>query len=293
MTRRVLAVVLMLTLATGGIPILAAPGDGPEQRIVAPAQFSLRDAERVMRDRGWTPTGRSVTFDLSGDVPMPALGPILAPVMTLAQTGRWKWSGSSCYWAANDSGPHQCDPNAKPKPTGRYKWSGIACYWDANDSGPNQCNPALAPNPNAVLNDNAIVGTWTAWDDGNPYTWEGTIVITGPMLDRLEVMQQVDFRDYANPVVLWTSEVRYLDTFYATGRTCPTCPKTGQARAVKRYPFWKEYYKCAATGCAISAILAFLPFVGAAAFFTGCTAQLLTCMSGRLWEWDTMPPELQ
>ena len=33
-------------------------------------------------------------------------------------TGRWKWSGTSCYWDANDSGPDQCDPNAPP--TGRW-----------------------------------------------------------------------------------------------------------------------------------------------------------------------------
>jgi hypothetical protein len=29
-------------------------------------------------------------------------------------TGRWKWSGTACYWDANDNGPDQCDPNNPP-----------------------------------------------------------------------------------------------------------------------------------------------------------------------------------
>jgi hypothetical protein len=57
-----------------------------------------------------------------------------------AEAGRWKWSGTTCYWDEYDSGPNQCDPNAPP-PTGRYKTDGWSCWFDANDSGPNQCDP--------------------------------------------------------------------------------------------------------------------------------------------------------
>lgn len=32
-----------------------------------------------------------------------------------------------------------------PYPSGRFKWSGTTCYWEPNDSGPNQCTPAPVP----------------------------------------------------------------------------------------------------------------------------------------------------
>jgi hypothetical protein len=33
--------------------------------------------------------------------------------------------------------PDQCDVG--PPHSGRYKWSGSSCYWEPKDSGPNQC----------------------------------------------------------------------------------------------------------------------------------------------------------
>jgi len=78
--------------------------------------------------------------------------------------GRYKKSGTTCAWDANDSGPNQCEPQTpgrfkhgannacvwdatesgpdqcKP-PAGRWKKDGSSCVWDAKDSGPNQCNP--------------------------------------------------------------------------------------------------------------------------------------------------------
>jgi hypothetical protein len=66
-----------------------------------------------------------------------------------AATGRWKWSGSECYWDADDSGPDQCDPNAPP--TGRWKWSSNACYFDPNDTGPDQCEEGQVPHGDMEL----------------------------------------------------------------------------------------------------------------------------------------------
>jgi hypothetical protein len=42
---------------------------------------------------------------------------IVAIQVSANTTGRWKWSGTACYWDANDTGPDQCDPNNPPSPT--------------------------------------------------------------------------------------------------------------------------------------------------------------------------------
>jgi hypothetical protein len=297
--RAVVAIALMLAVASyGTAPLFAeavkAAKGGTESDLLTQAAQA----------HGWKPTGRSITIPVSPSgfndeeqftgprpfAPVKSAPPVL--ISLAGQTGRWKWGGNTCYWEPNDSGPNQCREGETKG--GRWKIQGYGmCVWDPNDSGPNQCdpnNPPPPPSPNFSLNDNQVRGTWTAWDDGNPWTWEGTIVLKGPTGDYLAVTQQVDFSNNYDPVVLWTNEVQFITS---SAHTCepPSCQPTGEkSRRVKRYPFWQHYYKCSWGLCAISALISWMPFGGAAFFIRACTGALLSCMPGRLWEWDDKPP---
>jgi hypothetical protein len=292
--RRMIAIAVMLSVASyGTAPLIAEAANTVK---VGEETDLLTQAARA---HGWKPTGQLITMPVSPSGfndeeqftgPRPFM-PIKTPPVLMSATGRWKWGGSECYWEPNDSGPNQCSPGER---RGRWKDQGYrVCVWDENDSGPDQCDPnnlPPLPNPNFILNDNQVIGTWTAWDDGNPWTWEGTIVLKGPRGDLLAVTQQVDFSNNYDPVVLWTNEVQHVVA--PGGYECkpPDCQGTGRARKVKRHPLWKPYYKCAFTGCAVGAILSFLPLMGAAVFVRACTGSLLGCMANQLWEWADDPP---
>jgi len=110
--------------------------------------------------------------------------------------GRWKWSGTECYWDPEDDGPDQCDPNA-----GRWKWSGSECYWEPNDTGPDQCDPGSPPVVAEYSESWTYDGDFVEWD-GFPTTLVYGVGVTESSYgDYVEV--HTEFRDPSGNLLSW------------------------------------------------------------------------------------------
>lgn len=153
----------------------------------------------------------------------------------------------------------------------------------------------LRPIQSGGWTDGGVYAQWTNWDDGNPSTWEGIVSIWDAVGNVQTYGQQVDFSNPDDPTVVW-QQTFYVQESPATRdrrvgqrEPCPTCPQVGVAKPViRKFPDFKNFYKCSSLGCGLAALLMFIPG-GAAGFFAACTGAMVRCAFGRLWEWKDVP----